>query len=45
MTLLEGAAIRAEIVPYRLDDPVAAGTAKELLPGRTHRFWSSVEAA
>jgi hypothetical protein len=30
--------------PYRLDDAVAAGTAKELLPGRTHRFWSSVEA-
>jgi hypothetical protein len=30
--------------PYRLDEAVSAGTARELLPGRTYRFWSSVEA-
>lgn len=30
--------------PYRLDEAAAQGTAKELLAGRTYRFWSSVES-
>lgn len=29
--------------PYRLDEAAAAGTVLELVPGRTYRFWSSVE--